>query len=178
MIKNLPALQKTWRRCRFNPWVGKIPWRRKWRPAPVFSPRNPLGQRSLWGYRPWSHRVGYHCVAKLQQYAFNKWKFRTSRMLGWRRKWQPLCILPWGIPWTEEPGGLLPMGSHRVRHDWSELACMHVCMLGTRVGSGNKRMNKLQSQPLGCGQCQHGRRGIKKTDLDLMSFPSFDSTLG
>ena len=27
--------------------------------------------------------------------------------------------------WTEEPGGLLFIGSHRVRHDWSDFACMH-----------------------------------------------------
>ena len=26
-------------------------------------------------------------------------------------------ILAWRIPWTEEPGGLQPMGSQRVRHD-------------------------------------------------------------
>ena len=31
-------------------------------------------------------------------------------------------ILPCRIPWTEEPDGLLSMGSHRVRHDWSNLA--------------------------------------------------------
>ena len=30
--------------------------------------------------------------------------------------------LAWKIPWTEEPGGLLSLGSHRVRHDWSDLA--------------------------------------------------------
>ena len=34
-------------------------------------------------------------------------------------------VLAWGIPWTEEPGGLLSMGLHRVIHDWSDLACMH-----------------------------------------------------
>ena len=34
-------------------------------------------------------------------------------------------ILAWRILWTEEPGGLLSMGSHRARHDWSDLACMH-----------------------------------------------------
>ena len=34
-------------------------------------------------------------------------------------------ILAWRIPWMEEPGGLLSMGSHRVGHDWSNLACMH-----------------------------------------------------
>ena len=27
--------------------------------------------------------------------------------------------LAWRIPWTEEPGRLLSMGSHRVRHDWA-----------------------------------------------------------
>ena len=31
-------------------------------------------------------------------------------------------VLAWRIPWTEEPGGLPSMGSHRVRHDWSNLA--------------------------------------------------------
>ena len=30
-------------------------------------------------------------------------------------------ILAWRIPGTEEPGGLLSMGSHRVRHDRSNL---------------------------------------------------------
>ena len=31
-IKNLPAVQETCRRHRFDPWVGKIPWRRAWQP--------------------------------------------------------------------------------------------------------------------------------------------------
>ena len=31
-------------------------------------------------------------------------------------------VLAWSIPGTGEPGGLLSMGSHRVRHDWSNLA--------------------------------------------------------
>ena len=33
--------------------------------------------------------------------------------------------LAWRIPWTEEPGGLLSIGSHRDQHDRSDLACMH-----------------------------------------------------
>ena len=37
-------------------------------------------------------------------------------------------ILAYRIPGTEEPGGLPPMGSHRVGHDWSNLACMHAYM--------------------------------------------------
>ena len=34
-------------------------------------------------------------------------------------------ILAWRILWTEEPGGLLSMGSHRLWQDWSNFACMH-----------------------------------------------------
>ena len=34
-------------------------------------------------------------------------------------------ILAWKIPWTEEPGGLQSTELHRVRHDWSDSACMH-----------------------------------------------------
>ena len=43
------------RRCRFDPWVQKIPWRRKWQPTPVFLPGKPHGQRSLAGHSPWHH---------------------------------------------------------------------------------------------------------------------------
>ena len=39
----------------FNPWVGKIPWRRKWLPTPVSLPGKSHGQRSLAGYTPWDH---------------------------------------------------------------------------------------------------------------------------
>ena len=33
-------------RCKFNPWVRKIPWRRKWQPTPGFLPGKSRGQRS------------------------------------------------------------------------------------------------------------------------------------
>ena len=48
-IKNLPA--KTGDiRDGFDPWVGKIPWRRKWRLTPVFLPGESHGQGNLSGY--------------------------------------------------------------------------------------------------------------------------------
>ena len=37
----------------------------------------------------------------------------------------PLNILAWTVPWTEEPGGLQFMGSQRFRHNRSNLACVH-----------------------------------------------------
>ena len=42
------------RRGRFDPWIGKIPWRRKWHPTPVLFPGKSHGQRSLAGYTPCS----------------------------------------------------------------------------------------------------------------------------
>ena len=47
------------RRCerlRFDPWAGKITWRRAWRHTPVLSPGESHGQRSLAGCSPWGHR--------------------------------------------------------------------------------------------------------------------------
>ena len=47
------------RRCgrlRFDPWVRKMPWRRKWQPTPVFLPGKSHGHRSLVGYSPWGHK--------------------------------------------------------------------------------------------------------------------------
>jgi len=41
------------RRCRFDPWVGKIPWRRKWQPTPAVVPGKSHRQRRLAGYSPW-----------------------------------------------------------------------------------------------------------------------------
>ena len=40
----------------FNPWVGKISWRREWLPTPVFLSEESHGQRSLVAYSPWNHK--------------------------------------------------------------------------------------------------------------------------
>ena len=43
MVKNLPAMQET----QFNPWVGKILWRKEWLPTPVFLLENST-DRGAW----------------------------------------------------------------------------------------------------------------------------------
>ena len=49
----------------FNPWVGKILWRRKLQPTPVFLPGKPHGQRNLVGYSQWGHkRVSHDLMTK------------------------------------------------------------------------------------------------------------------
>ena len=68
LVKHLPAVQC--RRPGFDPWVGKIRWRRAWQPTPVSLAREPHGQRSLAGYSPWActesdkNEVTEHSTAK------------------------------------------------------------------------------------------------------------------
>ena len=81
-VKNLPVNEGV------NPWVCKIPWRRKWQPTPVFLPGKSHGQRSLMGYSPWGRKRVTHDLATehahwlsrdedsmlpLQGHGFNPW---------------------------------------------------------------------------------------------------------
>ena len=52
----------------FHPWMGKIPWRRKWQPTPVFLPEKSHRQRSLVGHSVWGcKRVRHDFMTKQQQ---------------------------------------------------------------------------------------------------------------
>ena len=56
--KESTCLCRRLQRLGFDPWIGKIPWRRKshwrgkWQPTPIFLPGQFHGQRSLEGYNP------------------------------------------------------------------------------------------------------------------------------
>ena len=53
------------RRCGFDPWVRKTPWRKKWQLTAVFLLGKALQQRSLVGFSPWGHkRAGHDLVTK------------------------------------------------------------------------------------------------------------------
>ena len=56
MVKNLPTNGRGCKRHGFNPWVGKIPWRKKWQPTLGFLPGESHRQRSLAGYSPRGHK--------------------------------------------------------------------------------------------------------------------------
>ena len=51
-VKNLPAIQETG----FDPWLRKIPQRKKWQLTPIFLPGEVHGQRSLVGFSPWGRK--------------------------------------------------------------------------------------------------------------------------
>ena len=96
------------RRHRFDPWVGKIPWRRKWQPTPVFLPGESHGQRSLVGYSP---RVS-KSRTRLSDFPFTFHFNALEKEMATHSS-----VLAWRIPGTGKPGGLPSMGSHRVGHD-------------------------------------------------------------
>ena len=82
-------------------------------PTPVLLPGKSCGWRSLVGYSPW----GDKSWTRLSNFTF------TFHFLALEKEMAThSSVLTWRIPGTEEPGGLLPMGSHRVSHDWSDLA--------------------------------------------------------
>ena len=94
-----PCWLKWWRiclqcrRCGFDPWVGKIPWRRAWQPTPVFLPEESHGQRSLAGYSPEGcEREGHEWVANtllpLALAALTRAFAITSAYL---KVWEPGC---------------------------------------------------------------------------------------
>ena len=86
-------------------------WRRQWHPTPVLLPRESYGWRSLEGCSPWG-RWGSDTTEWLHFHALEKEMATHSSILAWR------------IPGMGEPGGLPSMGSHRIGHDWSDLAAM------------------------------------------------------
>ena len=72
------------KRHRFGPWVGNIPWRRKWQPTPVFLPGKSHGQTSLEGYISWGGERVRRDLAKQQHN--NNDRFSGKRTLEERRK--------------------------------------------------------------------------------------------
>ena len=68
------------KRCkthRFDPWDGKIPWRRKWQPTPIFFPGKFHGQRAWW--------ATVHGVAKSQRWLSN-WAHIKKAWIGGKRE--------------------------------------------------------------------------------------------
>ena len=97
--------------------------RRQWHPTPVLFP----------GKFPGTEEPGrLQSTGSLR--VWHDWA--TSRSLftfiHWRRKWQPTHVLAWRIPGMGEPGGL-PMGWHRVGHNWSNLAAAEASLINNTL---------------------------------------------
>ena len=93
--------------------VTKKPSEKAMHPTPVLLPGNSHGRRSL--------VAAVHGVVKsrtrLSDFTFTFHFPALEKAMATHSS-----VLAWRIPGTGEPGGLPSMGSHRVRHDWSDLA--------------------------------------------------------
>ena len=88
-------------------------WRRQWHPTLYSCLENPMDGGAWW--------AAVHGVAKswtrLSDFTF------TFHFHAWEKEMAThSSVLAWRIPGTGEPGGLQSMGSHRVGHDWIDLA--------------------------------------------------------
>ena len=88
-------------------------WRRQWHPTPVPLPGKSHGWRSLVGCSPWVAKS----QTRLSDFTFT---FHFHALV--KEMATHSSVLAWRIPGTGEPGGLPSMGSHRVGHNWSDLA--------------------------------------------------------
>ena len=78
----------------FDPWVRKIPWRRKQQPTPVFLPGKFCGQRSLAGYSPQGHKES-DTTEQLNNKSVT-WEHSVSR--PWTAARTPLSSNAWRCP--------------------------------------------------------------------------------
>ena len=81
--------------------------------TPALLPGESYGRRSLVGYSP----CGRNSQTRLSDFTFTFHFHALENEMAAHSS-----ILAWRIPGTEEPGGLPSMGSHRVEHDWRDLA--------------------------------------------------------
>ena len=115
LVKNPPANAGD-RRCRFDPWVRKILWRRKWQPTPISVPGESHGQRSLVGYCLWGRREldttehthtywAFFCAARTENHGVKG----ASGFPGLSPFSHELAVVKWTqaglpLPWALLPG--------------------------------------------------------------------------
>ena len=82
----------------FDPWVRKIPLRRKWQPTPIFLPGKSRGQRNLVGYNPWVTKESN--MTKWLSRGYLPW-LPVTALHSWNRAWS--CWQLKAICWWPSP---------------------------------------------------------------------------
>ena len=138
-LKHLPTMRETG----FDPWVGKIPWRRKWQPASVLLPGESHRRRSLVGYSSWgrkesvtAERLHFHftlrtgCTCSSHSYDEG-----LSRQCGyiWTKE---VIKAKWGGQSGEIPKSSVALPTHK--YAWEKKAWEHMAQrlqLGRRIST-------------------------------------------
>ena len=108
-----------------------------WHPTPVLSPGKSHGWRSLVGCSPWGRK---------ESDTTERLHFHFSLSCIRERNGNPLQCSCLENPGMMEPAGLPSMGSHRVGHDWSDLAAVAACFISSQFEppSDCNRMTNLK----------------------------------
>ena len=101
-----PCRCRRCKRCEFDLWVGKIPWRSKWQPTLVFLPGESHGQRSLESYSPWDCKEP-DMTARTRKACSGQFLSACHWSCMWHRKFlleRIMCVDPQGLlalvwPW-------------------------------------------------------------------------------
>ena len=109
LLKNPEEHSPLWEKWREN----YTPWRRQCTPLQCSCLENPMDRGAWW--------AAVHGVAKswtrLSDFTFTFHFHALEKEMATYSS-----VLAWRIPGTREPGGLPSLGSHRVGHNWSDLA--------------------------------------------------------
>ena len=101
------------RRCKFDPWIRKIPWRRKWQPSLVFLPGGSPGQRSLAGYSQCGRKESD--TTEAIHYSTGQ----ATKMRRWS-EWTQILIPKHKVPWYLLMWAALSPEEHGSTHDAQE----------------------------------------------------------
>ena len=129
------------RRRGFEPWVGKILWRRKWQLIPVFLPEESHGQRSLGGLQSLgSQRVRYDWVIKQQE---QQWLGRCLKASISACSVPLMCSAMYSLKIQVKWAGIpfkycrFQLGSKALKPQSSVAANSEQCVLGTHFSQHN-----------------------------------------
>ena len=142
------------RRCGFNPWIGKIPWRRKWKPTPVFLAGESYEQKNLVSYSPRgckeSDTAEHTCThaPAVKAPDLNHWTVRGFHA----ERIHPSSFPPWPL-----------VTSHKFLQS-------RKLSVATTTGKGNRSTEQGAPDPT-CRQCPHGPGGHRPLRPSPMRLP-------
>ena len=150
--------------------TGSIPWSRKWQPIPVFLSGKFHGQRSLVGYSPWGHRVGYNWVTDHTHTHTHTHRFWAADGVGLCNPWKNENKLyePFRQP------SFLPVGNFRAMGSEKEFKQSPVAFL--RWGNGDQCSWRLTW--MGVARQTHGqkRKQMKQKPDSLKKINQIDKS--
>ena len=138
--------------CRCNPWSGKIPWRRAWKPTPVFLPGKSHGQRSLAGDCPWGRKESDTNEQLNKKLAPQVLMYSRLQVPIWRGSWFSLKI--WNI--CKNAVGWLPWSNYSRKSCYAHKQEAHAPAEGLARNLGRSGSSARCSGSLGCREVYKG----------------------